>query len=400
MRSKFGTFAKTANFHAFTPFDQTLNCKLNLLLHLDALADAPSLTPKQLATKHGDEAARWAQLQLELRKRAIKKFGELSTQMLFEREALEQATSLGVARYHAGQFPQGAPVIDLTAGLGGDTLALAERGPVVAYENDPTRAELLQFNLKTDSTAHTDVKLADGLSALLNDATPAPYIWADPDRRAPDGRRLTRPEDYSPDPAELAAKLKDCKLAGIKLSPLLPDEYLESLGGSLEFISYQGECLEAVVWLGTENTKPKRQAVILKPNLNPIGIEASDDYLAATGTPKEFIHDCDPAVVRAHCLPTFGFHQLGNSVGYLTSDSPKPSPGYRTYRVLATTTQNKVKAELRKLDAYAFEIKQRGTKLDPARMLKELGATGKRPISLISFSFDKHLRLVLTEQLG
>ena len=117
------------------------------MLHLEALADAPSLTPKQLAAKHGDEAARWALMQLDLRKRATKKFGDLANKMLFEREALEQATSLAVARYHASQFPQGGPVIDLTAGLGGDTLALAERGPVVAYESDHSRAQLLEHNL-------------------------------------------------------------------------------------------------------------------------------------------------------------------------------------------------------------------------------------------------------------
>lgn len=401
------------------------------LLHLEALADAPSLTPKQLAAKHGDEAARWALMQLELRKRASKKFGELSTRMLFEREALEQATSLNVARYHASQFPSGVAVIDLTAGLGGDTLAIAERGSVIAYENDPARAELLEFNLKgipdvSDRTGEgseashcrdwiIEVRLADGLSALLTrkpctleriqepggDAGDTfDYVWADPDRRSDTGRRLSKPEDYSPNPSELAIRLKESKLAGIKLSPLLPDDYLESLGGSLEFISHQGECLEAIIWLGTENTKPKRQAVILHAGEEPTRIQSTPISPPQAFSPKKFIHDCDPAVVRAHCLGALGHDHLGDSPGYLTSDDPTENAAYRTYEVLATATPNQLKSALRNLGGSVFELKQRGTKLDPGTVLKGLKSYGDKPVSLIAYREDKSIRYALTTRLG
>ncbi len=387
-------------------------CKLASVLHLDALADAPVLTHKQLAAKHGNEAARWALMQLDLRKRAAKKFGDLAIKMLFEREALEQATSLAVARYHAGQFPQSALVIDLTAGLGGDALALAARGPVVAYENDPTRAELLEFNLLrlqnpgNTGNSECEVRVSDGTQAFLDPPTPHPqrptpnYYWTDPDRRSATGRRLTKPEDYTPNPADLAAKLKDCKLAGIKLSPLLPDDYLESLGGSLEFISHQGECLEVIIWLGTENTKPKRQAVILHPNQEPTRIEATPNLPIQTPNPKQYIHDCDPAVVRAHCLATFGYLQLGDSPGYLTSDDPTPSRAYKTYKVIASPTKNHLKAELQKIGGKVFELKQRGTNLDPTTLLKSLKTNGDSPISLITYRVGASIRYVITQRLG
>ena len=365
------------------------------MLHLEALADATFLTPKQLAAKHGDEAARWALMQLDLRKRATKKFGDLANKMLFDREALEQATSLAVARYHASQFPQGAPVIDLTAGLGGDTLALAQRGSVTAYETDPARVDLARFNLENHNA---ELIAADGFDVLTR--TTPNYLWADPDRRSDTGRRLTKPEDYTPNPTDLAAKLKDSKLAGIKLSPLLPDDYLESLGGSLEFISHQGECLEAIIWLGTENAKPKRQAVILHPTQEPTRIEASIDYLQTTDTPQGYIHDCDSAVVRAHCLGTFGHQQLGDSPGYLTSNDPVPSPAYKTYKVIASPTKNQLKAELQKLSGKVFELKQRGTNLDPSKLLKELKTNGDRPISVIAFRIGNSIRYALTERIG
>jgi len=386
------------------------------LLHLEALADATSLTPKQLAAKHGDEAARWALVQLDLRKRATKKFGDLANKMLFEREALEQATSLAVARYHASQFPRGVPVVDLTAGLGGDSIAFAERGSVIAYENDLARAELLEFNLRSNpagSGGHSEpsyknyeVRRADGTTPLLEPSSSSSqlqipdYTWADPDRRSATGRRLTKPEDYAPDPAVLADKLKNAKLAGIKLSPLLPDDYLESLGGSLEFISHQGECLEAIIWLGTKNAKPKRQAVILHPSQDPTRIEASTDYLQTTDTPQGYIHDCDPAVVRAHCLSTFGHQHLGDSPGYLTSDDPTPNPAYKTYKVIGSPTKNQLKAELHKVGGKVFELKQRGANLDPTKLLKELKTNGDSPISLVAFRVGNSIRYALTERLG
>lgn len=388
------------------------NCKLKSLLHLDALSDAPLLTSKRLAAKHGDEAARWALQQLELRKRATKKYGDLAEDMLFEREALEQASSFAVARYHASQFPEGATVVDLTAGIGGDALALAARGRVIAYENDPARAELLEFNLlrlqNLGSTGNPgcEVRLSDGTQALLELPTPnsqlpnLSYYWTDPDRRSATGCRLTKPEDYSPNPVDLAKRLKHAKLAGIKLSPLLPDAYLESLGGSLEFISFQGECLEAIVWLGTENTKPKRQAVILRHGQQLTRIEATSSPPLQTPDPQGFIHDCDPAVIRAHCLASFGHAQLGDSPGYLTSDDQAPNPAYNTYRVIETATSNQLKAKLRQINGRAYELKQRGTNLDSAEILKTVKTTGEKPVSVVAFRVAKSIRFVLTERLG
>lgn len=354
------------------------------------------MTPKQLVAKHGDEAARWASAQMELRGRAKKKFGELAEKMLFEREALEQASSFQLARYHASHFRGASEVWDLTVGIGADSLALAAVSTTVTgYEIDPVRAELARFNL---SNRNFELLEADGFEALRRSCPD--YVWADPDRRSATGRRLTKPEDYSPDPAELAGKLKHSKLAGIKLSPLLPDDYLESLGGSLEFISYQGECLEAIIWLGDQLEKPKRQAVILQPPSEPIRIEATSNLPLQTDQARQYIHDCDPAVVRAHCLAGFDFTQLGDSPGYLTSDNSETNPAYKTYQVLASTNQNSIKKELRRLNATIFEVKQRGVGLDPARLLREVNVKGENPLSLIAFRVGQSIRYLLAERLG
>ena len=96
---------------------------------------ADKLTPKQLEKRFGAEAARWASLQSDLRKKALAKFAD-GGQMLFDREALEQATHEAIAVYHASRFPAGEIVVDMTVGIGADLIALAARGPVIGFELD------------------------------------------------------------------------------------------------------------------------------------------------------------------------------------------------------------------------------------------------------------------------
>ncbi|MCL6593599.1 MAG: extracellular solute-binding protein, partial [Alicyclobacillus sp.] len=155
--------------------------------------------------------AAWAFTQWALRERARAKFPD-ADRMLFTREALEQATPYAVARYHASRFPAGVLVADLTAGIGGDLMALAERGPVVAFEPDEERAACAEWNA--------------GIAVRREDAMKAEWDWeyafCDPSRRRA-GRRLTQPQDFSPNPVEVARRMADLRLGGIKLSPMLSD---------------------------------------------------------------------------------------------------------------------------------------------------------------------------------
>ncbi len=366
--------------------------RLKALIYLDALSEAEVLTPKRLAAKYGDEPARWALVQVELRKRAAKKFGDLSARMLFEREALEQSTGIAVARYHASQFPVGVMVADLTAGIGGDALALGERGPVKAFESDPVRAELLEFNLADSGSAIC----GDGFGQVED----FDYVWVDPDRRDREGRRLTMPEDYTPNPRDLAQSLSGRVLAGIKLSPLLPDDYLEGFGGRLEFISYRGECLEAVIWLGTSILSPSREAVMIGGSGETFRYPASSDP-SAVDVPSKYIFDCDPAVVRAHCTGGFGCDQLGDGPGYLTSESLIDSPALRAYEVLAVSPPDtkKLRAVLRENGWRARELKQRGAGLNDIEVLRPLPKEGM-DVSLIAYRRDKSIRVAIAKSLA
>ena len=349
----------------------------------EALSDAGKLSAKQLAKKYGDEAARWASLQVDLRKKARAKFANADS-MLFDREALEQATHEGVAEYHASCFPAGTSVVDITVGIGADMIALSGFGAATGFELDPMRADYARHNCP-----NVDIRTEDGLVfALANDC---PYIWADPDRRDIAGKRLNDPSAYEPDPALIP---RDRELTGIKLSPLLFDEYLETVGDRIEFVSYRGECREAIAWSG-KSVEPGFFCVDAETGLKLPRHEVED----AVNNAYEVIFDSDPAAVRAHALGNFGLPQLGDSPGYLTGEEVVSCPWLRAYEVLYKESGDfkRIKEFLRKNNLRVFEVKQRGAGIDPPTIIKQLKTEGD-PVSLIAWRVEKSVRFAVARR--
>lgn len=311
--------------------------------------------------------------------------------MLFVREALEQATHEQVAAFHASRFPVGALVADLTAGIGADLIALAARGPAMGFELDPERAECARWNVHGLGEVRTEDSLAVDWDFE--------YAFADPARRV-EGRRTLDPEDFSPNPVRLAERMRGLRLGGMKLSPLLPDGFLESLAPRLEFVSFGRECREALVWTGSE-ARGGRFAVHVESGEALEGGEPA----AAVEDPRPYLLEADPAAIRAHGLGTLcsrhGLTALGDSNGYLTGEAPAESPWLRPYRVLYSGKAD-VKAtrrELRRLEADVPEIKQRGAGVDPPILQRALGSHGRRAVSLAVWTVGRSLRHTLLEGL-
>ncbi len=138
---------------------------------------------QRVADQTSSEAAAWAFGQWDLRARAKSKF-KLAEHMLFTREALEQATNEALAAYHARLFPAGSLVVDLTAGIGADLIALARRGPTVGFELDEERAEYTQHNLVVHGL-DAKVNVMDSSNAFGHE-----FAYADPARRVESRRTL------------------------------------------------------------------------------------------------------------------------------------------------------------------------------------------------------------------
>ncbi|MGI8924985.1 MAG: hypothetical protein ACR2HJ_13325 [Fimbriimonadales bacterium] len=319
------------------------------------------------------EDAAWAFTQWKLRGAARAKF-EKADAMLFVREAMEQASHMKIARYRAAKFPHGELVGDLTAGIGADLIALAERGPVLGFEIVLERQRYAEHNLGVYGLS-APVHVADCLFA----SWPFSYAFADPSRRS-GGRRERDPGHFSPDPFTLAKRMASLKLAGLKLSPMISDDAFAELGASLEFLSLGGECREATVWLG-QDSESGRWAVLVESGdrLEALGAGAS------VAEPVEYFYEADPAAIRAHCLGTLaerhGLALLGDSNGYVTARRLVQSPWLTAYRTVASGAfhERSIRKDLSAQGGATPDIKTRGVAIDVRRLRQSLRSEGRQP---------------------
>lgn len=376
-------------------------------IRFDALRLAKGLTPtasniQKVAASTNGEAASWAFTQWELRGRAKAKFRR-AKEMLFDRDGLEMASHEALAAYHASLFPFGVRVADLTAGIGSDLIALADGREALGFEVDAQRIAYARHNLAVYGR-EANLEQLDCLSARWD----FDYAFADPSRRTRAGR-TAEPDDFLPPLVDVAKRMAQLDAGAIKLSPMLTDTVLADLSGSIEFLSFGRECREAVALLGDTY---RFQAVEKGPRFKAIHIESGEALPGGPVTvgpvevPGARLFEMDPAAIRAHAAGVLsrlaGVEPLGDSNGYLTSDSDFPgrwAVWVRSYRVLAfgRADEKAIKAALRSLDARVEAVKVRGVKEDPIAWKKRIGRAGAVPVVLVLYPVGKSLRYAFVE---
>lgn len=228
--------------------------------HLDEGGDELSAAADIARSVH-DPAWRAAALTAAVARRRARTRWPEADDLLFTREALEQASDPAVSAHRARRLlagaPRGCPVFDLCAGVGGDAIALAREGrslrvQVTAVDHDPSRLALL---------AHNAEVLGVEVAALAADALevavpPGALIHADPGRRRGE-RRMRRLDDYLPSvPALLAAHEGASRWAvalapGVALDdPLLPGDC------EVEYVQVGAALTEANLWRGAPGWRP------------------------------------------------------------------------------------------------------------------------------------------------
>lgn len=265
--------------------------------------------------------------QIELERRAARKFAA-PERLLFERTALEQATSPGCAARHAAAVPAGAAVVDLGCGLGADALAFAGAGcRVVAVDRDAQRAWLAGHNLGTSEHV--------AALAVVGDAAALPargdVLFVDPDRR-PDSRgRVFSLAETSPSLADIVAAAAGFDRVLVKAPPALPDEEIPA-DARVEFLSEERECREALLHLGAGGG---RFAVHTETG-TVRAVEPAP--FVPSGERGSFLLDPDPALRRAGGVDglagELGAARVAEESTYLWAEAAPSSPWVRTYPVL------------------------------------------------------------------
>jgi hypothetical protein len=310
-----------------------------------------------------------------LRRRAAGKFSQ-AAHMFFCREALEQASSEPVARHRVQRFAPYGLVADLCCGLGGDAIALAGRGPVLAVDLDPLRLRLCELNLEVYELRDRATLIQDdALRVALDDAR---AVFVDPDRRV-EGRRQLSLAACRPALADVLGRLKTGFPVGAKLAPGVPWTELAPLGGEAEFVSVAGELKECVLWLGPLRTTARRATLL--PGGHTLAAEIPAPA-PACGAVERFLHDPDPAILRAGLVTdlahALGAHQLDPHIAYLSSRNRVDTVFARTHIVEAAMPFHlgRLRDYLRQRGVGQVQVQRRGSPVDPVELTRKLRLAG------------------------
>lgn len=288
--------------------------------------------------------------QIACRRKALKKLPSLSLfDLLYTSRSLEQCTSERVAAYRSSII-EGSRLIDMSGGLGIDTMMLARSfSEVVCCERDGVLCAIAEHNMEKAGMSNVEVRHGDSMTQLAS--FPDNYfdwIYVDPARRE-EGRRSVGLQAASPDVTRCHdLMLRKAPRVCIKASPALEVKGLELLLPSLSLVmavSLQGECKEILLFLDRshpQRSRPPVKAVCLGSELSGV-LEITGDTEAVkviAGSVGRCLYEPDPAVIKlglaSAVAEKYGLEFVNGSVDYLTSDVPvKRFPG-RSFDVVDT----------------------------------------------------------------
>lgn len=203
-----------------------------------------------------------AVMQVKCRKKTRKKLEkELECPSFYFPTALsaEQCTGDRLADFHASLIKDGDSVLDMTCGLGIDSLHFAEKAKsVTSIDRNPELCEALKHNASALGLDNITVVTAD-CSEFLNASTSEyDVIFIDPARRGMEGERLFGLHDCSPDVIDLLPLIKKhCSKLIIKASPMLDlTQITRELPGARD------------IYVTGNNTECKEVVIVIDFNIN------------------------------------------------------------------------------------------------------------------------------------
>jgi hypothetical protein len=411
---------------------------------LDAAAEVADGEPLAAASAlrargFAPDLAAAALTQATLRLRARAKFGPDADAMFFTRPGLEQATRSVVARRRAQRLASAGVTVlaDLGCGLGTEALAAARAGiRVYAVDADPLTAAVAAANVRALGLADlVSVSCADARSV---DLSTVDGVFCDPARRR-GGSRVFDPRAFEPPWNFVAGLPQRVPRTVLKLAPGI-DHALVPAGAEAEWVSVNGDLVEAAFWCGPLADVPRRATLLTPPpppnasppsasppdasppSASPVGaspvgaspvgaapdgaagppgppatadsLTGSGDAIAAVGPVRHYVYDPDPAVVRAHLVAEFASTVDGTladpQIAYVYADSPVATRFARCFQItdVMPFSLKRLRSVLRERGIGDLTIKKRGSALEPERLRRDLRIAGPARATIILTRVD------------
>lgn len=346
--------------------------------------------------------------QIACRRKASAKLPSLSRHpLLYTQLALEQASGERAARWKS-ELMQGRGLVDLTGGLGIDSIFFSSRFDRVVYcERDETLARIAEYNRQILGITNVETRTGDSVELLgsFSDDT-FDWLYVDPARRE-EGRRSVGLEATSPDVVALHdLMLRKARRVCVKASPALEITGLrEKLPGLVEVIvvSVDGECKEILLLLerGVAGVHPVTvRAVCLD--------DREFEVVSSPGAPVErvvpshagqWLYEPDAAIIKARLTAELaaglGLEFLNHTVDYLTSDhciGQFPGRSFRIVEALPFKPKN-FRKDLARRGLSGASIQRRDFPLSPEQLRKQF-RLGESSEVFLFFTRDAQRELV------
>jgi SAM-dependent methyltransferase len=320
--------------------------------------------------------------QVDLRARAVAKFGDDAARMYFTPDGLEQATRLRVATHRAARIALSAPpsVLDVGCGIGGDLVALARCGLTVpAIDQDGLRVAVARANLDALGLGGA----VQQASASDVDVSGFGVVFADPARRTARGR-VFDVDGWSPPWAYVVSLLQ--RPSAVKVAPGIPHSLVPD-GVEAEWVSDDGDVKEAALWSPHLAAVRRRATVIRGAGLATLTDE--DESTSDVRAVRRFLYEPDGAVIRSGLVGAVaagvGGGLVDEHIAYVTGDEAFTTPFARCYEVLEELPyrERALRAALRSRGVGRLTIKKRGVQVVPEELRRRLALSGDNEATLV-----------------
>lgn len=291
----------------------------------------------------------------------------------------------------------GGSLLDLTCGLGIDTISFSERfDRVVALERDEVLARVVRYNLGLLGIKNVEVVTTTAEDYLSGCKEHFDWVFVDPDRRSAEGKKMVRMEDCSPNVLEQMPHIERvADRLGMKLSPLFDVEEARRLfpSSEVEVVSIAGECKEL-------NVYTKAQTEMLRIVIAGVGVWEYD-FEATTAQPTTAPLDIegaryliipDVAMQKGRvAVAEFGrYAQIWSNNGYAFAGVlPECRVPAKIYEIERIERYNPKQLK-REFKGVGVEILKRDTQLsvDAVRKATGMRAGSERMIAITSIESD------------
>lgn len=334
---------------------------------------------------HSPDLVAAALTQSRLRAAARAKFGPFADGMLFTPAGLEQATRFQVAARHAQRFVSAGVqrVADLGCGIGADAMALATFDrEVLAVERDEITAAAATMNLRHWPEA--TVRRADVTTlSVPSDLAGVGGVFCDPARRqGATGKRLLDPRAGSPPLSFVLDLAQRLPALGLKTAPGVP-HHLVPDGAEAQWVSVDGDVVEAGLWFGVLAREGVRRAALVLPRDDDTTRDPAEVTDAGMPEPEvgdvgSYLYEPDGAVIRAGLVgqvaAAVNGRLLDASIAYVSADALVRTPLARAYAVqdVFGFQLKRLRTWLRDRGVGRVTIKKRGTAVEPDQLRRQL----------------------------